>query len=70
LSEEQDGYLYHAVVSYLMPMKISVGVYAESKEDAEQALYEKYDEAQQFKIIYLDNATPDVAKQLINATEH
>ncbi len=57
-------------MSYLSPIKISVGVIANSKQEAEEVLTEKYTEALNFKIIHLDNATPDIAKQLMETKEH
>ena len=62
--------MYHAVVQYLTPIKVSVAVYAVDKEDAEALLQEQYEGKPGFKLIHLDNATPDIERQLTEVIEN
>jgi hypothetical protein len=48
----------------MLPTKVSVGVMAECKAEAERIVKERYGNQMNFELLYLDVATEDVAKQL------
>jgi len=48
----------------MLPTKLSVGIEARSKEEAEQIVMEQYSNQMNFELIYLDVAENDVARYL------
>ncbi len=48
----------------MLPTKVSIGVQAHNKEEAEQIIFEKYSDQLSFELLYLDVAEDDVARYL------
>lgn len=58
----EEGYLYIASISYLAPTKNFVGVYAETREEAEAMVHEVYGHQLNFELQTIDLATPDTTR--------
>lgn len=58
----QEGYLYIANISYFAPIQNVVGVYADTKEEAEELVRTAYQAQLKFQLHTLDIATDDIAR--------
>lgn len=57
-----DGYLYIANISYLVPTKNFVGVYANTKQEAQTIVEDVYGQYLNFELQSIDVAAADIAK--------
>lgn len=68
--DEQDEFVYQAVVSYLCPMKAAIGIRAQDKKEAEEIIKENFSDYIDFELISLEPATPEQINQLKGNTTH
>lgn len=58
----EEGYLFIANVSYMTPVKNVIGVYADTKEDAEEMLRDTYGNQLNFELHTLEIAPDDIKR--------
>lgn len=68
--DDDEGYVYHAVIKYLQPTTRSVGVRALSLTEAREILEAQFGELPSFEIDRLEVAPDDVARALERVTHH
>lgn len=66
----QEGYLYIANMSYLAPTNNFVGVYADTREEAEEIVNKAFSSQLNFELHSLELATHDIAEAYKKGTVH
>ena len=69
-AEGAPGYLYIANISYLAPTKNVVGVYADTREEAETLVHGVYGNQLNFELKTIDIASDDIARAYKKGTTH